>query len=101
MAIDAKVSFMNQIRNRLSGTLTVDQMDTMGAAVMDILEHFRMDELQVLDDTEDDMLDYFISAMRVQNRSDKTIERYKYVIGKFSKFTRVPTRRITIHHIRR
>ena len=69
MAIDAKVSFMSQIRERMAGTLTVNQMDEMSSAVMDILEHFRMDELQIMDEGQDDMLDYFVSAMRVQNRS--------------------------------
>lgn len=101
MAIDAKMSFITQLSSGLSDTLTVEQMERMKMTAMDILEHFRVDELMISDDGDDDMLDCFIGAMRVQNRSEKTIARYQYVIGKFMSVTGVPTRRITIYHIRK
>ena len=100
MAIDAKMSLVSQMEKRLSGALTVEQMDTMKTALMDALEHFRVDEL-VMDDEDDDMLDCFLSAMTVQNRSEKTIVRYRYIIGRLMDFVKVPTRRITIFHIRK
>lgn len=100
MAIDAKMSFLNKMQKQLAGTLTVEQMEVFRAAAMDTLEEYRMDELMIMDE-EDDMVDCFISAMRVQNRSDKTIARYKYVIGRLLDFVNVPTRRITIYHIRK
>lgn len=100
MAIDAKVSFINQMGKALGGTLTVEQMEAFKMTAMDVLEHFRMDELMIMEE-EDDMLECFISAMHVQNRSEKTIARYRLVVERFVKFAAVPTRRITIHHVRK
>lgn len=101
MAIDAKVSMISQIEKRMAGTLTVEQMEALKSATMDIMEHFRIDELHIMSDENDDILDSFITAMQIQNRSEKTIERYKYVIGKFMKYVKAPTRQISIYHIRK
>jgi site-specific recombinase XerD len=60
-----------------------------------------MEELQRISvDQEDDLLDSFVASMQVQGRSQKTIERYTYVIGRFMKFAKTPTRQINVYHIR-
>lgn len=100
MAIDAKVSFMSQLTRAMSDTLTVDQVDRLNAVAMDLMEHFDMVEARPLDDSTDDLLDCFIAAMHVENRSAKTIARYKYVIGRLMDYVKVPTRRISIYHLR-
>ena len=100
MAIDAKISFLNQIEKQLSSSLTVDAMNQTLRTVSDILEGFDMRETAGSGDEQDDLLDCYIDAMRVQGRSPKTIERYRYKIRKLMKYVQVPTRKITVYHLR-
>ena len=100
MAVDAKVSFISQVEKDLANVLTVEQMTAMRRSVLGILDHFEMTELQLTDASDDDLLDCYLQAMKVQSRSSKTIARYAYIIGRMMDFVKVPTRRITVHHLR-
>lgn len=100
MAIDAKVSFMNQLQKELTSTVTVEQMEQIHRTVLSIMDHFDMRELQMTDANDDDLLECYISALQVQNRSELTIRRYRYVIGQLMEYVKVPTRRITVYHLR-
>ena len=101
MAIDAKQSFLAQVEHKCADLLTVSNMSKVMETISDILQHFRMEELRTdMDIQEDDLMDSFVASMRVQGRSKKTIERYTYVIGKFMKYTNVPTRQVNVYHIR-
>lgn len=100
MAIDAKVSFVSQMEKELSSVLTVEQMTAMRRVAVGILDHFEMTELQMTEAGDDDLLECYLQAMRVQSRSKRTIERYEYVIRRLMDALKVPTRRITVHHLR-
>ena len=65
----------------------------------DVLEGFDVRETQVMEE-KDDLLECYIDAMRVQGRSEKTLARYRYVIERMMKDVNVPTRRITVYHLR-
>ena len=80
MAIDAKVSFVSQMEKELASVLTVEQMIEMRRVAVGILDHFEMTELQMQEAGDDDLLDCYLQAMRVQSRSPKTIARYEYMI---------------------
>ena len=97
--IDAKVSFMSQMEAGMADTLTVEQMKKMQTVGYSILDKFDLVELE--DEMEqDDLLDCYVSAMKVECRSQKTIDRYVYVIGKMMEFVKVPTRRVSVYHLR-
>lgn len=97
--IDAKISFMTQMEAGLTDTLTVDQMKKMQTVGYAILDKFDLVELE--DEMEqDDLLDCYVSAMKVECRSQKTIDRYVYVIGRMMEFVKVPTRRVSVYHLR-
>ena len=97
--IDAKVSFMTQMEAGLTDTLTVDQMKKMQTVGYAILDKF--DLVELADEMEqDDLLDCYVSAMKVECRSQKTIDRYVYVIGRMMEFVKVPTRRVSVYHLR-
>ena len=98
--IDAKVSFMNQMSQELSGVLTVDQMEKMNRAGYAILDRFDVIELTDQDEASDDLLESYVAAMKVECRSQKTIDRYVYEIRRLMEFTKVPTRRISKYHLR-
>ena len=100
MAIDAKISFCEQVAAALADRVTVEQMDAIRRAVMNVTDRFEMREIQEGDAETDDLLDCYLSAMRVECRSEKTVARYEYVIRRMMDAVAVPTRRITVHHLR-
>lgn len=101
MAIDAKVSFLQQIEKSCAEKLTMADIERLMIIISDVLEDFDMRENRKWEKEEkDDLLDCFLASMRVQGRSEKTIARYAYLIGKFMKFAKAPTRRITAYHVR-
>ena len=100
MAIDAKISFINQTEMKLSTEITADAMSRTMKVISDVLEGFEMRETFRGDDTPDDLLDGYLNTMKVEGRSQKTIERYSYEIGRLMKYLNVPTRKITVYHLR-
>ena len=101
MAIDAKVSFLGQVERKYAELLTMKEMGQAMQIISDVLEGFDMRECSRWEDEQtDDLLDSYIASMRVQGRSEKTIHRYEYMIGRFMKYTNVPTRKINVYHIR-
>lgn len=99
MAIDAKVNFMNQLKQRLADVLTVEQTARLEKAGFELLDGFDMAEITT-EPGPDDLLDSYVAAMQVECRSRKTIDRYVYIIGKLMAFAKVPTRRISVYHLR-
>lgn len=98
--IDAKISFINQLEMKLSTEVTADVMGRTMKIVSDVLECFDMRETFRENDTRDDLLDGFLNAMKVQGRSQKTIDRYWYEIKRLMDFLKIPTRKITVYHLR-
>lgn len=99
MAIDAKISLQNQVEKKLMTEVTADVMNRVLRIMADVLEGFDVRETAMMDER-DDLLDCYIDAMQVQGRSEKTLARYRYVIERMMKAVNVPTRRITVYHLR-
>lgn len=47
-----------------------------------------------------DLLKYFIEAKRIEGKSEKTVERYEYLLNRFLQDTKVPFAKVTVYHIR-
>ena len=100
MAIDAKSCFMRDMEQMLEDKVTVSDMSAIMTAMSDVMEGYDMRAIPREDDAQDDLLNGYVSAKRVEGRSQKTIERYIYIIGRLMKFVNVPTRKVTVYHIR-
>lgn len=100
MAIDAKVSFISMMEKEIGGIVTVEQMDQIRRNVVELLDKFAMTELREQDLEDDDLLQCYLDAMKVQNRSQLTINRYEYIIRNVMRAVKVPTRRINVYHLR-
>ena len=100
MAIDAKVSLADQMEKRLAAEVTVEKMKTIIGALMDVMDGFDINEKLNLDE-DDDMIEYFIDAKRVQGLSEKTLGRYREVLLAMLGKVMVPTKRITVHNLRK
>ena len=98
--IDAKISFVEQMKEELKDQLTMEQISRMMSAAYRILDRFEMSEIPDEETETDDMLNSYVSALKVECRSQKTIDRYVYIIGKLMDFAKVPTRRVSVHHLR-
>ena len=100
MAIDAKVDFMRQTEKALADRVTVSDMAQIMKAISDVLQGYEMRSISVWAEEKDDLLNCYISALNVECRSKKTLDRYAYVIRKLMEYLKVPTRQVTVYHLR-
>lgn len=102
MGIDVKQDFLQQAEERLANILKAADMKAALREISDVLQGFRMETLKTesWNMDSDDMMGAFVASMQVQGRSEKTIYRYKYVIGKFMDYVGVTTRQVNVNHIR-
>lgn len=101
MAIESKAVFLHDIEQHLSTILTAADMHKTLTAISDVCASFSMERTAALPEDGDDLLDAFLDALEVEGRSPKTLVRYRYIITKMCKALAVPTRQITVYHIRR
>lgn len=99
MPIEAKALLMKNLEQQLSNMITAYDMSKVLSAVADQLSDYAV-SYTAQEEQVDDLLDAYTAAMRIQSRSEKTIERYRYLIGKMAKEVNVPTRSITVYHLR-
>ena len=101
MAIDAKMSLLSQVEHRCKERLTVADMDRLMGVLSDVMQGFRVEEIRTENlEKEDDLMRSYVASMKIQGRSPKTIERYVYIIGRFMKYAKTPTRSINVYHVR-
>jgi len=100
MAIEAKVSFMNELEKSLAKNIPMETMAAVMARVADTLEGFEMMEHFRDGGEKDDLLESYISALQVEGLSQKSIDRYAYEIRRLLAHAGMTCRRITVYHIR-
>lgn len=101
MSIQAKQQFVEEVQEKLEDDLTVKGMRTVTSAINETLEGYDMEPLSGRTPAEkDDLIRVFASAKSVEGRSQKTINRYMYIVDRFLEFANVPVGKITINHIR-
>lgn len=99
MAIEAKAVLLKSLEQQLSTEITAADMTRVLSAVSDQLAAYQVTQLDT-DSSTDDLLDAYVAAMQIQGRSKKTIARYAYLIRRMMLSIRVPTRSITVYHLR-
>ena len=100
MSLEDKAGFLRQLETTLSTKLTASDMATALCAVSDVLDGYDMITLAQTPEAQDDLLAAFVSAMQIQGRSSKTVERYVYIINKMLQHVNTSTRQITVYHLR-
>ena len=99
MAIEAKAVLLKSLEQQLSTEITAADMTRVLSAVSDQLTAFQVTQVET-SSMVDDMLDAYISAMRIEGRSEKTIARYTYLIKRLMESVKINTRNITVYHMR-
>lgn len=100
MAIEAKTTFLRSLEQQLSTQISAADMAKVLSAVADQLPYYKVEQLDTEANANDDLLDAYTAAMQIQGRSAKTIERYRYLILRMMREVRVPTRDLTVYHLR-
>ena len=100
MAIEAKATLLRGLEQQLSTQITAADMAKVLTAVADQLAGYEVRQIDTGDVMIDDLLDAYLAAMQIQGRSDKTVQRYRYAIQRMMAAVRVPTRGITVYHLR-
>ena len=81
MAYESKAGFLISLEKRMAEEMTANEMNKALRIVADVIEGYELTEHAAEDiAAEDDLLESFLAAMRVSGRSQKTIDRYDYII---------------------
>lgn len=101
MSREARETFLNRIRHKLEDYCIAVQVEKILESVNDCLYGFDIDLLgnnAVI--ICDDYVKAWIDALQLQGRSEKTLERYNYIVKRFMSTIETDTKEITIHHVR-
>ena len=102
MSIAAKQLFTRELSDRLSDKLTMKEVESVVAALTDQLPLYEMERRAEDAGQKDfeDMLKLFIDTKRIEGRSEKTLERYQYILRHFRQQDGTPIREVTVYNIR-
>lgn len=103
MSIEAKQLLLHDFQRKIGGVLTMIQSDQVMEMLSEELSSYEIEknESEELDIEGGELLEAYITAKRIEGRSEKTMERYRYIIEKMMKKIDVPIRKISVFHIRR
>lgn len=101
MAYEAKKTLLNEMERALADQVTAAQLPGILSSLAEALDGYQLTVADRTDPEADDLMDAYLSALRVEGKSPKTIERYAYIIGRMCRAVKVPTRMITVYHLRR
>jgi len=99
MSIQAKQNLTADVETQIGDFLTVTNTKKVVAVLNDTLVNYDVDEIK---DPEIslDLLEQFLKAKAVEGRSEKTINRYSYMLEKMLKAIGIPAEKITTAHLR-
>lgn len=100
MSLEAKVSFVKELEHLLSSSVTATDMSVVLSSVSDVLQRYDLTLSAEVGEYNTDLFDAWLNALAVQNRSEKTIERYKYIVNRMLTEVNVPIRNVTVYHLR-
>ena len=100
MSIASRQMFLEEIEAKLGAQLTVNNTRDAMRLIADTLGSYEIEHTGAPASTSDDFMQAFLDAKQIEGRSEKTTERYKYILGKMFNSMRAPVRSITTYHVR-
>ena len=100
MSFAEKQLLQENILKGMASELTGTQLMALKSCISEQLDTFIVEQSKAQYSDVDDYLGVFIAAKRVEGRSAKTIERYEYIIRKMQESLCVPTKQISVYHLR-
>lgn len=102
MSIVDKQTFANEMRKNLSDKLTLQDINTVISELTYQLSYYNIERKPDDSGKQDfeDMLSLFMDTKRIEGRSEKTLDRYEYILRRFREFDSTPIRDVTVFNIR-
>ena len=102
MSIEAKQLLIREIEGTLSDKLTADTLRTVMAEIETGMMEYTVDRDPTYwkQNAFDELLETFLEAKKIEGRSEKTVERYKYILGRLRDETGIPIDRMTVFTMR-
>ena len=103
MSITAKQYLIKTVSAQLCRDLTAADLETVQDRLNEVLAMFEVETAaEGKNDAEsEDLLDAFLTAKRIEGRSEKTLTLYRYRIGRLIQAADVPIRHLTVYHLRK
>ena len=99
MAIEDKTVMMAEAERKLREVITAADLEKVMRILADTLTGYSVERMGNVEKN-DDLLDAYVSALRIQGRSGKTVERYRYLITRMMQTMNCRTREVTVYHLR-
>ena len=103
MSVEVKQMFIKDVTQKLSGTLTVDAMNSLTSVLADEFSKFTLQQTDdtTFDITTSEYIDEFLAAKEVEGKSPKTIARYRYVLERMFREINLPIKDVMIFTLRK
>lgn len=100
MSIASKQMLLNELEERLSDKLSARDLQAFVTDTSSLLARYEVEFKAQESHASEDYLKAFLDAKQIEGRSQKTLERYRYILKKLLVETGVPLPEITTYHIR-
>ena len=100
MASQDKALLMNKVEETLKPRMFANLLEEAIDEIQDHLDEFDITHINQDVIKTEDLLIVYLNAKKVGGRSEKTLTRYAYVIGRFLKAVGIKTKDITTDHVR-
>ena len=101
MAIDAKATLLNRVENAIGNVLTVNKTNEIMALLANELDNYIIENSNNITPNHDECLEAFLTAKEIEGRSPLTLYRYKRALTIIMDTIKVPTRQVTVFHLRK
>ena len=101
MSFEDKVLFTDVVRFEVGKYLTADEADKVRRTLIELFSHFEISKIRTPKDKSDDFVEVYLNALKVQGRSEKTINRYEYILERAIEQIGVPVNAVTVYHLRK
>lgn len=100
MSIAFKQQLLTDLEGVLADKLTVVSMEAFRKQAGEILESYDVTAITSDAQTSDEYLKVFLDAKTIEGKSDKTVERYRYVLKRLLDSVQASVPQITANHLR-
>ena len=102
MAVADKQLLIQELEKSLEDKLTAKDIQAVIDALVDKIVNYDIQLKTGVDRCVDfeEYLKYYLDAKRVEGRSEKTLARYKYILGRLMEDIHVPLKDVSIYHLR-
>ena len=102
MSIEAKQILLKEMENILADKLTATTLESVIASIEQSMVSFtvEIDPEHKIENGFNELMDIFMETKRIEGRSEKTIEHYRYILSLLRDETNVPINKMTVFTLR-